>query len=308
MALDGSFVVAWMDMPYREDNIYAQRYNSSGQRLGSNFVVNDEYTPSIKYSLSLDVFPDGGFVIAWEDGRDGNRSIFARVYDLDGTPMGKNFRVNDDTLNGGKYAPTVAVSSDGSFAIAWTDYRNGRCNADVYAQQFDAGGMVVGDNFRVNNEARETYQGTPVIGMDDNKNLYVCWRDNRIPDHVHDIYAKIIDWEETSVSPTEISGPLPSDFSLCQNFPNPFNATTNIRYALPGGDRMVPLHTTLKIYNILGQEVWTLVDEQQDAGLYLITWNGRDNRDNGVPSGIYFYQLLVNGGQWSETRKMLSLR
>ena len=112
--------------------------------------------------------------------------------------------------------------------------------------------------------------------------------------------------EWTSVESTE-TVILPQDFALEQNHPNPFNPVTHIRYTLPGGrntkDGGGPLHTTLKVYNVLGQKVATLVDEYQSPGYYTVTWDGGD-----VPCGVYFYRLSVDGGVWTETKRMVLLK
>ena len=111
----------------------------------------------------------------------------------------------------------------------------------------------------------------------------------------------------------------PSEYSLAQNYPNPFNPITTIRYSIPSkeqraesteqrtGSGLSALRTTLKIYNILGHEIRTLVDEFQEPGYYTVTWNGRDSQGNVVPSGIYFYRLSV-GSHWSETRRMVLMK
>ena len=95
-----------------------------------------------------------------------------------------------------------------------------------------------------------------------------------------------------------------SNFSLKQNYPNPFNPTTSIRYAV--GSRQRPVPTTLKIYNILGQKVRTLVDEPKTSGNHEVTWDGKDDKGKEVASGIYFYQLEV--GEFTECKKMLLLK
>jgi flagellar hook assembly protein FlgD len=97
---------------------------------------------------------------------------------------------------------------------------------------------------------------------------------------------------------------LPLTFSLSQNYPNPFNPTTAISYQLKAIGS--PIHTTLKIYNILGQEVKTLVDEEQEAGHYTATWDGRNEDGASISSGIYFYR--IEAGRFVQTRKMLLLR
>ena len=89
---------------------------------------------------------------------------------------------------------------------------------------------------------------------------------------------------------------MPSDYSLSQNYPNPFNPTTSLQYAI--GSRQF---VTLKVYDLLGREIATLVNEEKPAGEYEVEFNGSN-----LPSGIYFYQLKA--GQFSETKKMILLK
>jgi len=92
-------------------------------------------------------------------------------------------------------------------------------------------------------------------------------------------------------------------YELGQNWPNPFNSTTAISYQL---SEVSPHRTTLKIYNVLGQEVRMLVDEEQAPGYYSVVWDGRDNLGKDVSSGIYFCRLKVS--RFSQTRKMVLIR
>ena len=107
-----------------------------------------------------------------------------------------------------------------------------------------------------------------------------------------------------------VVGESPSEYALYPNYPNPFNSATSVQYALPSGDRRPETgdrrHTTLKIYNILGQEVRTLVDEFQEPGSYSINWDGRDEFGNEVSGGIYFYRL--ESGEYTNTKRMLLLK
>ncbi|MDE2999110.1 MAG: cohesin domain-containing protein [Gemmatimonadota bacterium] len=94
----------------------------------------------------------------------------------------------------------------------------------------------------------------------------------------------------------------PTEFALHQNYPNPFNPRTSIRYDLAeGGDVL------LRIYNLLGQEVRTLVRERQRAGRYTAQWSGNDNRGVPVSSGVYFYQVTVTGG-YQDARRLILIR
>ncbi len=100
---------------------------------------------------------------------------------------------------------------------------------------------------------------------------------------------------------------VPQAFELSQNYPNPFNPNTTIKYTLPSvGDGQETLPTTLKIYNILGEVVRTLVNEPKSPGVYYELWDGKDDQGDQVASGIYFYRLRA--GEFSETKKMVLLK
>lgn len=94
---------------------------------------------------------------------------------------------------------------------------------------------------------------------------------------------------------------IPETFSLAQNYPNPFNPSTEMAYDLP-----TPGHVKFEIYNILGQNVKTLVDEYQDAGTYKVTWDGDDNTGSSVASGVYFYR--VSAGEFKDIKKMVLMK
>jgi len=95
---------------------------------------------------------------------------------------------------------------------------------------------------------------------------------------------------------------VPTAYRLSENYPNPFNPSTTIRYQLPE-----PGHVRLTIYDLLGQEVRVLVSERQPAGWYVVTWDGRDKAERWVSSGVYLYRLEV-GADFVQTRKALLLR
>jgi hypothetical protein len=89
---------------------------------------------------------------------------------------------------------------------------------------------------------------------------------------------------------------LPKEFSLSQNYPNPFNPATTIRYSLPSSSRV-----NLGVYNVLGQLVSELVNEEATIGWKEVQWNAED-----VPSGVYFYRLQA--GTFAETKKLILLK
>jgi hypothetical protein len=89
---------------------------------------------------------------------------------------------------------------------------------------------------------------------------------------------------------------LPDNFTLSQNYPNPFNPSTTISFSLPRRESV-----TLKVYDLLGREVATLVDGREEAGEHTVKWNA-----DGFTSGVYFYRLSAGGGV--QTRKLVLVR
>ena len=100
------------------------------------------------------------------------------------------------------------------------------------------------------------------------------------------------------------SAELPKAFALGQNFPNPFNPSTTIKYDIPEGssDQQV----RLSVYNIRGQKIRTLVDRLQGPGSYNVNWDGSDQSGRNVSSGVYFYR--IEAGTYNATRKMVILK
>ena len=113
-------------------------------------------------------------------------------------------------------------------------------------------------------------------------------------------------WALASVTPTGIEDGgrvqnIPLSYTLGQNSPNPFNPSTTIRYTLAGADQV-----RLIVYNVMGQEVRTLVDARQPAGVYTVMWNGRNDYRRPVGSGVYFYRLTA--GTFSASRRMVLVK
>jgi hypothetical protein len=100
--------------------------------------------------------------------------------------------------------------------------------------------------------------------------------------------------EVTAVEENQI--PIPSSYILSQNFPNPFNPSTSVQYAISSRQFI-----SLKVYDVLGNEIETLVNEEKPAGNYEVTWFAEQ-----LPSGVYFYQLKM--GNYMETKKMLLIK
>jgi len=112
--------------------------------------------------------------------------------------------------------------------------------------------------------------------------------------HWKNYYRHLATWQEPVSVEEEI--PISNSFYLFNNYPNPFNPSTKIKFEIPTFG-----FVTLKIYDVLGNEVSTLISEEKPAGAYAVNFNA-----TGLPSGIYFYTLIASG--FSETKKMILLK
>ena len=99
----------------------------------------------------------------------------------------------------------------------------------------------------------------------------------------------------------ETASVKPTTYALEQNYPNPFNPNTTIRFQIPNDEKV-----ELKIYNILGREIRTLTNKRYEAGQHIVYWNGRDNHNKPVASGLYFYK--ISAGSFVKIKKMSLLK
>ena len=90
---------------------------------------------------------------------------------------------------------------------------------------------------------------------------------------------------------------LLTDFRLLQNYPNPFNPSTTIKFSIPivGAEHVQPLHVVLKVFDLLGRVVATLVNEEKASGNYEVKFSVETRCGESLPSGVYFYQLIAGG-------------
>ena len=138
---------------------------------------------------------------------------------------------------------------------------------------------------------------------------YWMWYDNHTnpedADSVHVIMPSDhsgIDFNlPTAVEDEDEIAQRPAEFELHQNYPNPFNPGTRIEYTLKKAG-----HVSLHIYNVLGEKVKTLLDQDQPVGFYRINWDGKNDKGQSVSSGLYLYKLQVNG--FSQAKRMLLLK
>ena len=120
-------------------------------------------------------------------------------------------------------------------------------------------------------------------------------------EHVHDIILIAGDESYLLQMIDDLLADIPEQYSLGQNYPNPFNPVTKMNFALPRtGD------VSIVIYNLMGQQIRTLVSENMEYGFHTVTWNGLDQLGRPVSSGVYFSELSARG--FRQTKKMLMLK
>jgi len=154
--------------------------------------------------------------------------------------------------------------------------------------------LAPGDWYDVFTQSVLTVTGTTVPSM-------------TIPANTARLYSNLSDSVLLAVG--DRSAEVPTEFALEQNYPNPFNPTTRIRFSIPssvpaGGGGTV----SLRVFDLLGREVATLINQPLAPGSYTVSWDGRSA--NGIPvgSGVYLYRLVVNGNHVVASRKMVLLK
>lgn len=219
-----------------------------------------------------------------------------------GTTWSPAIRVNQDPLNNGaiQYFPAIHVDKYGGLNILFYDDRNTTSDSTgVFLARSDDGGNTWRE-FEISDHNFKPvpigglgtgYQGDNIALTSSSDKILPVWMDNS--SGIYQIWTAPIDISTVDVQNNIIT---PNEFDLKQNYPNPFNPSTFLEYSIPSLSDV-----KLKIYDILGNEVTTLIDKVLEAGEYKIEFNGK-----GLPSGIYYYRLTV--GQFSDTKAMLLLK
>ena len=186
-SLDGGFIIVWQDSRSGNYDIYAQKYNSSGITIGSNFKVNDNPGNSSQQEPAVDFYSI--LVTCWQDQREGSWDIFHQLYNSLGAEIDNNLKVNISS-DSTQYRPSVVMDTSGNFVVVWQDKREG--NYDIYGQRYNSSGNALGGNFKINDDLGISYQGYPQVACDKEGNFVVVWQDQRNGEY--DIYAQRYDY------------------------------------------------------------------------------------------------------------------
>jgi hypothetical protein len=291
-ASNGSYTVTvWTDS--RTDalgDIYSERI--VGNTLASsNVKVNDDPAGGYNEYATVAMDAQGNYVVVWIDTRaNSSGDLYAQRFDPQGNKIGTNFKLTKSNSKINEYPPGISMKSDGSFVVTWADSikQTGK-NWSIKTRFFGSGGQQLSDVVEVT--TAPSLQ--PDVKIGPNGAVYYAWLDGRENVNLGRVYSKVYAaFPTTGVAEQSV----PTTFQLEQNFPNPFNPTTTIGYHISTQSQVL-----LKVTDILGREMATLVNEQKAPGFYDVRWNPLQ-----APSGIYLYRLEAGGN--ITTRKMLLLK
>jgi len=173
---DGSFVIVWHGVT-QEDlsfGVCGQRFDSSGARVGSEFLINT-YTTSHQAHPNVGTFNDGNFVVVWHSlDQDGSlEGAYGQRFDSSGAKLGGEFQINTHTVSNQR-APIVGTFDDGNFVVVWHSLDQDGSSWGVHGQRFDSSVAKLGAEFQINTYTLGT-QGSPVIGIFGDDSFIVVW-------------------------------------------------------------------------------------------------------------------------------------
>jgi hypothetical protein len=169
VSADGAFVVAWrIGYGGGYDDVVAQRYSSTGQPLGAEFLVTTQGFSGPDVIAEA----DGAFVVAWEGPDGNNQGVFARRFDSSGQPIGTEFQVNSSAA-GFQYHIAMAMTGGGTFVVTWSSFGSGSGGTGVFGRRYDGAGQPVGSEFRINSYTGR--QARPAVASGSDGAFVVAW-------------------------------------------------------------------------------------------------------------------------------------
>lgn len=297
MASNGTVhAVVWQD-GRRDDNwdISMQFYINNGAAGGNTQINSGDAAGTVNIWPSIAMNASGNSVVVWADTRNSAAGdIYGQRMSSTGQLVGNNFRISNGE---GEIMdrPEVAMLDDGRFMVVWTDSLSGTSGLAAYrarGRQFNADGTPATDVFVLPNT--DVASGLANVGTD-GASYYLAWLDDRKQEEYLNLFAKKMGDFATSVDRRQSA--VPERVVLYDAYPNPFNPTTTIRYALPE-----KIWVKLSVYNVLGQKIRTLLNGVQTAGEHAVNFDA-----GGLPGGVYFYQLDTAAGD-RQIRKLLLVK
>ena len=290
---DNRFVITWQDRRVTNvEDIYYQMFDGDGNKIGGNTRVYDDTLSNAQTFPLASSDSLNRFCICFTE-FDLSGPVFrirGQPFNSDGSRDGTDFVVAPFSLD--QYLRAIEKRSDGKMVVA---FDKGFMNNVPYFQRLDSSGNEIGGEYAVSIEAQNFNKNYTDVAVYGDKIISV-WDDSRNGNS--DVFCNVRSFTnpDSTVGISQIWNELPSDYRLYQNYPNPFNPMTKIKYSIPQEGLV-----KLKIYDMAGREIISLVNEIKEAGSYEIVFNG-----NALSSGVYFYKIEV--GSFKETKKMILLK
>ncbi len=276
----GWFVVTWYDNRTGSDDIYVQRFDSSGQKLGYNLKANSDVGSYRQAFPDIAVSDNAHFGVVWVDWRNGvypaNPDIYARRFDTSMTPMAAEIKVNSDGTSRAQKEPSIAADRMGNVAMIWSDSTS--TSWDIAGQMLDASGRIRESNF-IANFQRDSAQQQPDIALD-GRYRYVTWMDRRSGHY--DIYASITKYND----PKLIADPLAIQFEMVPSgtLPSPQRLTVSHGGYNPLSYQVICSQSWFTVTPTSGTTPDTLLVSVADGSLAVGTYTGSitlvDRTDN----------------------------
>jgi hypothetical protein len=179
----GNYIITWTDMRNGNEDIYFQRYNSSGTAVGVNTKVNNDAGTRNQFKPSITTGANGNFNICWIDNRNGvadwDYDLYLQQYNNNATAVGSNTKVNDQNYVITVFSPFIKTNINGDFIVAWLDER--REALDLYMQIYNSSGVLQGANRRISDD-NGGYQMSPSIAFGTGGEVKIVWQDVRQSD------------------------------------------------------------------------------------------------------------------------------
>ena len=195
--LNDGFIVTWESkvQDRSETGIFAQRFDSNGNKVGSEVQVN-EFTYSFQGNPSVTMLDDGSYIITWESFTQDIQGygIFAQKFDATGEKVGEEFQVNTYEMSEQRN-PMVTSLNDGGFAVTWQSWGQNGSGYNISAQRFDANGQKIGEEVTVNTHLNSV-QNNPAIAALNGEDFVITWQSWDQDGSLHGIYAKLISAEQ----------------------------------------------------------------------------------------------------------------
>ena len=193
---NGGFVIAWTDRSedYMTHELHFLRYDPDGNPMVTGTESGLATVTHFAQDPCIGMAPDGRFAIAWTGSfpESWNNDLCVKCFDANGDSVGLTQKVSDDTIHVGQESPSIAMDNRGAFVIAWEDCRNHLYEDvdifDVYFQQFDSSGQMIGSNRMANDDGGRGGKNRPAVTLDSDGRFAIAWDDKRLSDHPRIFY------------------------------------------------------------------------------------------------------------------------